>query len=141
MHANKATVGFVTVLIMACCFAFGGFASPAAAKTIVVTILDDTADPPFDADGFCGAGTINDLPGADDLISLREAIIAANNTPGADIVGEGGFSGFPGFAPNLGTGNLLTGEIFQNTATTVTVQDGTPGNTADVTQFKNVPCS
>jgi hypothetical protein len=59
---------------------------------------------------------------------------------GADIVGEGGFSGFPGFSPNLGSGNVLTGQIFKNTATTVTVEDGTPGNTADVTQFKNEPC-
>jgi hypothetical protein len=63
-----------------------GFASPAAAKTIVVTTLTDTADPPFDADGPCGVGTISDLPGADGLVSLREAIIAANNTTGADTI-------------------------------------------------------
>jgi hypothetical protein len=59
----------------------------------------------------------------------------------ADIFGEGGFSGdilFP--APNTGTGNVLTGEIVHNTATTVTVQNGTPANTADVRQFKNDPC-
>ena len=52
------------------------------------------------------------------------------------------FSGdilFP--APNTGTGNVLTGESFQNTATTVTVADGTLGNTADVRQFNNYPCS
>ena len=35
---------------------------------------------------------------------------------------------------------MLTGEIFQNTATTVTVANGTPGNTADVMQFHNEPC-
>ena len=75
-----------TTLMMACCLALGGLASPAAAKTIVVTTLDDTADPPFDADGPCGTGTIGDLPGADGLVSLREAIIAANNTPGADTI-------------------------------------------------------
>jgi hypothetical protein len=80
MYTNRVTVGFVTVLVVACCLALGGFASPAAAKTIVVTTLDDTADPPFDADGPCGAGTLKDLPGADSLVSLREAIIAANNT-------------------------------------------------------------
>jgi hypothetical protein len=71
---------------MACCLVLGGLASPAAAKTIIVTTLDDIADPPFDADGLCGTGTISDLPGADGLISLREAIIAANNTPGADTI-------------------------------------------------------
>jgi hypothetical protein len=60
---------------------------------------------------------------------------------GTDILGEGGFTGnvlFP--VPNAGTGNVLEGEIFKNTATTVTVDDGVPGNTATVTQFKNDPC-
>ncbi len=42
-----------TALMLACCLALGGLASPAAAKTIVVTTLDDTADPPFNADGPC----------------------------------------------------------------------------------------
>ncbi len=58
-----------------------------------------------------------------------------------DIVGEGSTFGdvlFP--VPNTGTGNVLTGQIFQNTATTVTVADGTPGNTATVTQLQNDPC-
>jgi hypothetical protein len=40
----------------------------------------------------------------------------------------------------MGSGNVLTGEIFQNTATTVVVQDGTPGNTATVTQSNNTLC-
>lgn len=86
MHTNKTIVSFVTALTMACGLILGGLASPAAAKTIVVTTLTDTADPPFDADGACGAGTISDLPGADGLVSLREAIIAANNTNGADTI-------------------------------------------------------
>src|SRR5262249_25373622 len=44
--------------------------------------------------------------------------------------------------PNMGTGNLLEGRIFENTATTVVVQDGVgaPGNQAHVTQFNNDPC-
>jgi hypothetical protein len=75
MHTHRVTVDFVRMLVMACCQVLGGFASPAAAETIVVTTLDDTADPPFDADGPCGTGTISDLPGTDDLVSLREAII------------------------------------------------------------------
>jgi hypothetical protein len=62
-----------------------------------------------------------------------------HNTP-ADIGGQGGFTGSLGFSSNLGTGNVLEGEIFQNTATTVTVQPGTSGNTADVRQFQNEPC-
>ena len=86
MHTNRVTIGFITVLVMACCLALGGFASPAAAQPIVVTTLTDTANPPFDADGPCGTGTISDLPGGDGQVSLREAIIAANNTPGADTI-------------------------------------------------------
>jgi hypothetical protein len=48
-------------------------------KLIVVTTLTDTADFPFNEDSLCGTGTVGNLPGADGLISLREAIIAANN--------------------------------------------------------------
>ncbi len=98
MHMNRGTVGFVTALVMAYCFTLGGFASPAAAETIVVTTLTDTADPPFNADGPCGAGTIKNLPGADGLISLREAIIAANNTTGEQIIT---------FAPSLSGGTIV----------------------------------
>lgn len=60
-----------------------------------------------------------------------------------DILGEGGFSGdilFSDLTPNLGLGNVLEGQIFANTATTVTVANGTPGNTTTVMQFKNDPC-
>jgi len=59
---------------------------------------------------------------------------------GTAILGEGGFSGDALFPANLGTGNVLEGEIAKNTATTVTVADGTAGNTATVTQFHNDPC-
>src|SRR5262249_54855210 len=85
MHISREPLGFVT-LLMVCGLAFGGFAPPALARTIIVTTLDDSAGPPFDADSLCGAGTINDLPGVDGQVSLREAIIAANNTPGADTI-------------------------------------------------------
>jgi hypothetical protein len=98
MHTNRETVGFIAVLVIVCCLLLGGFASPAAAKTIVVTTLDDIANPPFDADGTCGTGTLSDLPGTDGLISLREAIIAANNTSGTDTIT---------FAPNLSSGTIV----------------------------------
>ena len=62
MHTNRIIIGFITVLLMACGLVLSGFASPAAAKTIVVTTLNDTADPPFNADGPCGTGTVGDLP-------------------------------------------------------------------------------
>jgi hypothetical protein len=97
MNPNRRVVGFVTMLVMTGSLAFGGFASSASAKTIVVTTLTDTADPPFDADDSCGTGTVANLPGADGLISLREAIIAANNTKGADSIT---------FAPSL-SGNTI----------------------------------
>jgi hypothetical protein len=86
MHTHRETVGFITILVTACCLALGGFPSSAAAKTIVVTTDQDVVDPPFDPTGLCGTGTIADLPGADGFISLREAVIAANNTPGAKTI-------------------------------------------------------
>jgi hypothetical protein len=91
------TRGFVMSLVMACCLVLGGFASAASAKTIIVTTLTDTAHSPFNADGLCGTGTVSDLP-ANGTVSLREAIIAANNTPGADTIT---------FAPNLSGGTIV----------------------------------
>lgn len=98
MHLNRTTFGFIMTLVMVCCLAFGGFASPVAAETLVVTTLTDTADPPFNADGTCGTGTISDLPGTDGLTSLREAIIAANNTDGEDVIT---------FDPSLSGGTIV----------------------------------
>jgi hypothetical protein len=57
---------------------------------------------------------------------------------GTDVLGEGGLSDIA--LPNQGMGNVLDGDISKNTATEVTVADGTSGNTATVTQFNNVPC-
>jgi hypothetical protein len=85
MHTPRITIGFITLSIT-CGLVFGGFTSVAAAHRIIVTTLTDTADPPFDTDGACGTGTVGDLPGADHLISLREAIIAVNNTAGANTI-------------------------------------------------------
>src|SRR5882672_1603949 len=83
------------------CLSLWGFALPAAAATIVVTTNQDTADPPFNTGGPCGAGTISNLPGADGEVSLREAIIAANNTLGVKTIT---------FAPALsGATIVLTG--------------------------------
>ncbi len=98
MRSNREIFGFSMVLIMACCLALVGFAVPASAKPIVVTTLTDTADPPFNANGACGTGTLSDLPGADGLVSLREAIIAANNTLGTNTIT---------FAPNLSGGIIV----------------------------------
>jgi hypothetical protein len=70
-------------------------------------------------------------------------IKVAHNTvcgDGPDIVAEGGFSGNDLLFPNQGSGNVLDAEISKNTATTVTVADGIPGNMAMVTQNNNAPC-
>src|SRR5262249_26791420 len=53
-------------------------------------------------------------------------IHAEGGAPGGIVLGEV-------FAPNQGSGNVLAGEISKNTATTVTVANGTPGNTTTVT--------
>ena len=73
-------------------------------------------------------------------LSVRVAHNKVCNNTGTAILGEGGFSGDALFPPKWGSGNVLTGEISQNTATTVVVQDGTLGNTATVTQSHNTQC-
>src|SRR6478672_9389766 len=57
-------------------------AGPAApAATINVTTTADTVDA---ASSNCAAITVGSLPGPDGVISLREAVCAANNTAGDD---------------------------------------------------------
>ncbi len=54
--------------------------SAAAAQTVTVTTTADVVD----IDSF--TGTVADLPGPDGLVSLSEAMIATNNTPGHQTV-------------------------------------------------------
>lgn len=54
-------------------------ASPLPAQTITVNTGEDAVD-------FGGAQTVAQLPGPDGLISLREAVTAANNTPGPQTI-------------------------------------------------------
>ena len=56
-------------------------ASPAIAggETVTVTTLEDVSD-------FSGSQQVGDLPGPDGRVSFREAITAANNTPGPQTI-------------------------------------------------------
>jgi len=61
-------------------------------------------DQPFDTGGLCGNGTVADLPGEDGQVSLREAIHAANHTPGSKTIK---------FASSLsGATIVLTGPLY-----------------------------
>lgn len=55
----------------------------AIASIVLATVVVDSTSETVD---FTGAQQIGDLPGPDGLITLREAIVAANNTAGADLV-------------------------------------------------------
>ena len=52
---------------------------PLTGETITVTTLFDVTD-------FSGAQQVGDLPGPDGRVSFREAVIAANNTPGPQTI-------------------------------------------------------
>lgn len=55
------------------------FASISTAETVTVTTLNDVSD-------FSGSQRVSDLPGQDGLVSFREAVTAANNTPGPQTI-------------------------------------------------------
>jgi uncharacterized repeat protein (TIGR01451 family) len=61
-------------------------AAVAYADTITVTTTDDVVDA---GGGDCDAIMPGDLPGTDSLVSLREAICAANNNPIPDTINLG----------------------------------------------------
>jgi hypothetical protein len=105
MNANRLVLGFIACGISLCLSGWG-FVSHAAAATIIVTTDQDVVDPPFNTGSVCGSGgTVADLPKAGSTVSLREAIIAANNTPGAKSIT---------FAPSLSgaTIKLLSSPLY-----------------------------
>lgn len=58
---------------------FSAGSALAAGEIIVVTAGDDTVD-------FGGLQRVEALPGPDGMVSITEAVIAANNTPGAQTI-------------------------------------------------------
>ncbi len=84
------------------------------------------------------AGSFGEANDNDVDVTVRKNTVCGSTA--ADIHAIGGLLGNPFLPDNTGTGNVLEGKIFQNTATTVTLQDGVPGNLADVTQLQNDPC-
>lgn len=136
---NTWIIRRITTGALSFCLWSWSMTSAATAATIVVTTNQDVIDAPFTTANFCGTGTVADLPGADGKVSLREAIIAANNTPGQHSIT---------FAPSLNSsviklttapGSLflcgghttINGDIDGNDTPDVTV-DGTPGIAIDV---------
>lgn len=77
-----------------------------AAQTVMVTTTADKVD-------FTGAKMVADLPGPDGVVSMREACIAANNTPGPQTIG---FQ-----IPVSGWGSSTTGPILINATTSFPV--------------------
>ena len=71
-------------------------AAPVEGVDIVVTSTSDNAD-------FGGDQQVGDLPGPDGLVSLREAITAANNTEGPQTIGFNIPTNDAGFADNVFT--------------------------------------
>jgi hypothetical protein len=98
MSANSI-IRSATACLISLCLSGWSVVSSAVAATIVVTTTQDVVDPPFNASGLCGSGgTTADLSGADGQVSLREAIIAANNAPGQKIIT---------FAPSLNGATII----------------------------------
>lgn len=70
-----------------------------SAFTVESSASDITVNTTSDVVDFGGAQQVGDLPGSDALVSLREAIIASNNTAGSQLIGftiptsDAGFDG------------------------------------------------
>lgn len=107
-HRLFSRASFVFLFTVFCLFAFqtiangppgalaaSGNSSPSSPPSTPFIIVNTTSD----VSDFGGAQQVRDLPGEDGLVSLREAIIASNNTPGAHWIvfqiptGDLGFDG------------------------------------------------
>ncbi len=89
-------------------FAFVAATAPCFGQTLFVTTVADVSD-------FTGSKTVADLPGPDGKVSMREACIAANNTPGPQTIG------FHIPAGQWGTG--VTGPVIINAGQSFPVND------------------
>ena len=93
MLTNNIRGGAILLSVIAALFFLG---SDRAAQAITSDITVNTTS---DAVDFDGLQQVSDLPGLDGLVSLREAIIAANNTAGPQVIGfniptsDAGFDG------------------------------------------------
>jgi predicted outer membrane repeat protein len=84
----------------------GATAAPAA--TITVTTTADTVDA---AGGNCAAILIGALPGPDGVVSLREAVCAANNTAGDDMITFSGAGTYTLTRTGVNEDNSATGDL------------------------------
>lgn len=82
-RTNLLLVAAITLLVFA-------YPARSSAPDILVTTTSDSLD-------FGGAQQVADLPGPDGVVSLREAIIAANGTPGPQVIGFNILTSDPGF--------------------------------------------
>jgi parallel beta-helix repeat protein len=93
MPTNFVRRGTILLALVVC------FACLSSAFTVESTASDITVNTTSDAVDFSGAQQVSDLPGLDGLVSLREAIISANNTLGPQAIGfniptsDSGFDG------------------------------------------------
>ena len=79
-RANFAAIVAVTAAVMFATSTMAtAFQVPLGGETITVTTCNDVSD-------FSGTQQVSDLPGPDGRVSFREAVTAANNTPGPQTI-------------------------------------------------------
>ncbi len=83
---HKFTKGLHLFFIAALLAGLAVIGAPVPVAHAAGITVDTTADAVDANSGNCAGMTIADLPGADNVTSLREAICAANNTAGADTI-------------------------------------------------------
>jgi len=79
-----------------------------SATSSLSNTLDIIVNTTSDADDFGGDKQIADLPGPDGIVSLREAIIASNHTPGPQVISFNIPVSDPGFNGQVFTINPLS---------------------------------
>src|ERR1041385_1621154 len=101
------TINRFPTVVLATLILAGLIRAQASGETITVTTLDDVSD-------FSGFQQVSDLPGPDGRVSFREAVTAANNTPGSQTIA---FAIPPAefwLVPDVGLLRLEQGAFFLN---------------------------
>ncbi|GIX48474.1 MAG: hypothetical protein KatS3mg131_2685 [Candidatus Tectimicrobiota bacterium] len=86
------------LLSLLLCSVLAAYGLPRSARAQAVTLIVDTTS---DVSDFGGAQQVDDLPGPDGKVSLREAITAANHTPGPERIAFRIPTGDPGFTGSV----------------------------------------
>ena len=107
-------------------------------NTVTATLVNNRVEGATRWGLSVGAGSSGTVSANTVNVDVQNNLVCGNGA--SDIFGQGGWVGDDTYSANAGTGNALTVTLTDNSAGSVTVEDGVAGNTAMLTESGTQPC-